>query len=386
MHQWAFRILRPKLTEWLQYARARLNPYIESESSSDEGFEDDLGSDSDDDSDAMYDGDTLLNSSRPSSAPISSRTRSRQSTPSGTPNSSLSGRTLFSTPRQNNNTNALPSPQFSDKMRHTGKHTPQQTLSATSHSQPRSSTRSTYSPSGDERHAEISLAGQLLLDPSHSPSNARRRSAPREATSFGSRSQPPSLDGGIPTRSKPLRGNVERERPKSSLDSEDDRPRQADVSASVTPHSTPSPMKRKPWTQAEEDALLSGLEQVGGPYWAQILGLHGRAGTVSEALKDRNQLQLKDKARNLKIRLLKAGQEVPTMLRNVTGELNPGMKQRQSPSDYPENDENDVFTPSGLSSGSPEPVRPASEGRRSDTRELPIGSWSRSTLVYRRAL
>lgn len=78
---------------------------------------------------------------------------------------------------------------------------------------------------------------------------------------------------------------------------------------------------RQPWTKPEEEALLSGLEQVNGPHWSQILALYGRGGSISEVLKDRNQVQLKDKARNLKLLHLKNGREVPNALRGVTGEL-----------------------------------------------------------------
>lgn len=78
---------------------------------------------------------------------------------------------------------------------------------------------------------------------------------------------------------------------------------------------------RQPWTKPEEDALLSGLDKVNGPHWSQILALYGRGGSVSEVLKDRNQVQLKDKARNLKLWYLKTGKEVPQALRGVTGEL-----------------------------------------------------------------
>jgi hypothetical protein len=91
-------------------------------------------------------------------------------------------------------------------------------------------------------------------------------------------------------------------------------------------NSTPKPAAhpsaiRQPWTKPEEDALLSGLERVNGPHWSQILALYGRGGSVSEVLKDRNQVQLKDKARNLKLWYLKTGKEVPVALRGVTGEL-----------------------------------------------------------------
>lgn len=78
---------------------------------------------------------------------------------------------------------------------------------------------------------------------------------------------------------------------------------------------------RQPWTKPEEDALLAGLERVNGPHWSQILALYGRGGSISEVLKDRNQVQLKDKARNLKLWYLKTGKEVPNSLRGVTGEL-----------------------------------------------------------------
>lgn len=42
---------------------------------------------------------------------------------------------------------------------------------------------------------------------------------------------------------------------------------------------------------------------------------------MNETLKDRNQVQLKDKARNLKLFFLKSGIEVPYYLQFVTGEL-----------------------------------------------------------------
>ncbi|EMC91642.1 hypothetical protein BAUCODRAFT_299844 [Baudoinia panamericana UAMH 10762] len=83
----------------------------------------------------------------------------------------------------------------------------------------------------------------------------------------------------------------------------------------------PSTTVRQPWTKAEEAALITGLDKVNGPHWSQILALYGRGGSESEVLKDRNQVQLKDKARNLKLWYLKMGKEVPLQLRSVTGEL-----------------------------------------------------------------
>lgn len=70
-----------------------------------------------------------------------------------------------------------------------------------------------------------------------------------------------------------------------------------------------------------ENALFAGLEAVQGPNWAAILQLYGPGGSISEALKDRSQVQLKDKARNLKLFFLKTGHPVPSVLQRVTGTI-----------------------------------------------------------------
>lgn len=67
--------------------------------------------------------------------------------------------------------------------------------------------------------------------------------------------------------------------------------------------------------------MFAGLEAVRGPNWAAILQLYGPGGSISEALKDRTQVQLKDKARNLKLFFLKGGHPVPPILNLVTGRL-----------------------------------------------------------------
>lgn len=66
---------------------------------------------------------------------------------------------------------------------------------------------------------------------------------------------------------------------------------------------------------------MAGLDSVKGPHWSQILALYGDKGSVSTILRDRNQVQLKDKARNLKLFFLKSNIEVPYYLQCVTGEL-----------------------------------------------------------------
>jgi len=78
---------------------------------------------------------------------------------------------------------------------------------------------------------------------------------------------------------------------------------------------------RRPWSPEEEKALMMGLDMVKGPHWSQILGLFGPNGSISQILADRTQVQLKDKARNLKLFFLKANTEMPYYLQCVTGEL-----------------------------------------------------------------
>jgi protein TBF1 len=92
-------------------------------------------------------------------------------------------------------------------------------------------------------------------------------------------------------------------------------------SSTVTRREGPSSASRKAWTEEEEEALINGMDQVGGPHWSQILGLYGENGTVSHALADRTQVQLKDKARNLKLLFLKTNAQMPVYFSQVTGEL-----------------------------------------------------------------
>jgi len=92
------------------------------------------------------------------------------------------------------------------------------------------------------------------------------------------------------------------------------------------------PSQRRSWSDDELQALMNGLDAVKGPHWSQILALYGQGGSISEVLKNRNQVQLKDKARNLKLFFLKSGVEVPEYLKGVTGDLRsraPGVARRK---------------------------------------------------------
>ncbi|WPK26182.1 hypothetical protein PUMCH_003530 [Australozyma saopauloensis] len=77
---------------------------------------------------------------------------------------------------------------------------------------------------------------------------------------------------------------------------------------------------RRPWTREEEKALRYALE-LKGPHWSTILELFGQGGQINESLKNRTQVQLKDKARNWKMFFLKSRLPVPEYLKKVTGDL-----------------------------------------------------------------
>lgn len=77
---------------------------------------------------------------------------------------------------------------------------------------------------------------------------------------------------------------------------------------------------KRTWSKEEQDALAQGLRDV-GPSWAKILDLYGPGGKISESLKNRSQVQLKDKARNWKLQYLKTGRPLPEYLFKVTGTL-----------------------------------------------------------------
>ncbi|EEQ36969.1 hypothetical protein CLUG_01092 [Clavispora lusitaniae ATCC 42720] len=84
---------------------------------------------------------------------------------------------------------------------------------------------------------------------------------------------------------------------------------------------------RRPWTREEEKALRHALE-LKGPSWSTILELFGQGGRINESLKNRTQVQLKDKARNWKMFFLKSGLPVPAYLSKVTGDLERDDKSR----------------------------------------------------------
>ncbi|KAK3077311.1 hypothetical protein LTS18_010610 [Coniosporium uncinatum] len=126
--------------------------------------------------------------------------------------------------------------------------------------------------------------------------------------------------------------------PSSSLNPVPSMVQQYELARAITnsngsaPRRVTVPSQRRSWSDSELQALMNGLDAVKGPHWSQILGLYGQGGSISEVLKNRNQVQLKDKARNLKLFFLKSGVEVPEYLKGVTGDLRsraPGVARRK---------------------------------------------------------
>lgn len=72
--------------------------------------------------------------------------------------------------------------------------------------------------------------------------------------------------------------------------------------------------KTQGWTPEEEESLLEELDRAQGALWRKVL--------ENERLKDRSEVQLKDKARSLKLFFLKTGVEVPFFLKEATGVMN----------------------------------------------------------------
>ena len=69
------------------------------------------------------------------------------------------------------------------------------------------------------------------------------------------------------------------------------------------------------WTQAETIALEEGLRTLKGPHWKELLGLYGRNGTISQALKYRTSSNLFDKAKSVRQEFVDSGREPPEYLK-----------------------------------------------------------------------
>ncbi|PWA00692.1 hypothetical protein BB558_003251 [Smittium angustum] len=71
------------------------------------------------------------------------------------------------------------------------------------------------------------------------------------------------------------------------------------ICTSLKPKGEKDMNRRKNWTKPEVECLDRCISYFGGPFWSKMLSYHGKNGTYSEILSERNQGQLKDKARNI---------------------------------------------------------------------------------------
>ncbi|GEM11433.1 proteophosphoglycan ppg4 [Rhodotorula toruloides] len=77
------------------------------------------------------------------------------------------------------------------------------------------------------------------------------------------------------------------------------------------------PGGRVSWTM-EEERLLEKLIQSYGSKWARMMDLHGPNGTTSRTFRHRNNVSLKDKAVNMKVKILRAGGKPPKWMSVIT--------------------------------------------------------------------
>ncbi|KAL7414089.1 hypothetical protein BDY24DRAFT_387579 [Mrakia frigida] len=76
---------------------------------------------------------------------------------------------------------------------------------------------------------------------------------------------------------------------------------------------------RKNWTAEEDRCLLDAMKMIypQSKMWSKIVALHGINGVDSTVLKDRNVQSCKDRARNIKIQMLKARKVAPEYLSGI---------------------------------------------------------------------
>ena len=86
------------------------------------------------------------------------------------------------------------------------------------------------------------------------------------------------------------------------------------MSKNVSRLNLPKPQNRTKWSPAEDDRLISLIEEVGCS-WARIKKLDADSGNILEL---RDQVALKDKARNMKYDFLKTGVRLPDNFEGVT--------------------------------------------------------------------
>ncbi|KAJ1732534.1 TTAGGG repeat binding factor, partial [Coemansia biformis] len=89
--------------------------------------------------------------------------------------------------------------------------------------------------------------------------------------------------------------------------------------SSSPPSGARRPRRNQRWTDDEEECFIRAVFKH-GPQWARILECHGREGCDDTVLRKRTRYNLKDKARTIKLRLLREGRPLGPFV-NATGHL-----------------------------------------------------------------
>ncbi|KAJ2465082.1 TTAGGG repeat binding factor [Coemansia sp. RSA 2322] len=137
---------------------------------------------------------------------------------------------------------------------------------------------------------------RAYLSPSSRRSTASVWQAAKEHVAAAATARPPG-------RSAPAQPAKSKRRREASSD-EDDEDGYSSTAAPAPArnrHAKPA-QHRTRWTPEEEECLVTALLEF-GPQWALILRYHGRDGLRSDVLRSRSRPNLKDKARNIKLRL-----------------------------------------------------------------------------------
>lgn len=158
---------------------------------------------------------------------------------------------------------------------------------------------------------------------------------------------PVDLDGGFETQSDDsdmdvivqARQKKVRQREVESEDSDSDAPPRRKIASSGRRRRSSPPVEmdlpiniyrqgrngtgnRIPWTEKEDDVLLSEMGNW-GMQWRKIIDRHGNNGTISQKLKHRNNVSLKDRAVTLKCQALVARRAAPACLKDGQSNLPP---------------------------------------------------------------
>lgn len=70
-------------------------------------------------------------------------------------------------------------------------------------------------------------------------------------------------------------------------------------------------LKQTPWTNAQKQVFMRGLQDANGPYWIQIFAWYGRLGTINQILRDKTLNDLQTQLQLMRQEFVDAGRDPP---------------------------------------------------------------------------